>query len=103
MSREIGVGDGRITNAVGHILNDDSKFLKLSTEKVSNNILTGLYVSIHSPLLNVDEGNTATIQVTLDHAAGRNISVGIIAQPLTATGIHTFLLCVHACTCTIYL
>ncbi|XP_065911233.1 adhesion G-protein coupled receptor V1-like [Dysidea avara] len=68
MSREIGVGDGRITNAVGHILNDDS-----------------LYVSIHSPLLNVDEGNTATIQVTLDHAAGRNISVGIIAQPLTAT------------------
>ena len=27
MSREIGVGDGRITNAVGRILNDDSKLL----------------------------------------------------------------------------
>ena len=27
MSREIGVGDGRITDAVGQILNDDSKLL----------------------------------------------------------------------------
>ena len=84
--KEIGVRSGRITNATGVILNDDRKILFHKIIFYADFFLSGYYVSFAENVVDVIEGNSRGVEIVLDHATGINVSVMVIANPLTATG-----------------